>query len=309
MGSGDRSMKTIAFFLAVMVSSALAQAPADSINHVVDSLFVRASNGNVMYTDLVQPSKKALADMGESAVPRLVEKMGTEDAREMQTLEDVFKLIGHPAASYLVTALGSDNNYRRLLSARILGEMADSSAIDGLSRYVADSDFRMRAGVLSALGKIGDKVAVPWTKAALDDQDYLVRTSAAIALGNLKDSSTVLPLIQALSDSYYGVRYSAAAALSAIGKPAVKTILIHIQEPRDTLAFYLMIEVAGNLVDEKFIDVLSQIINSNDPYARAFAAEALGKIASGDAMKVLRKRYEIEDHPLVISKIESIVLN
>ena len=40
----------------------------------------------------------------------------------------------------------------------------------------------------------------------------------------------------------------------------------------------------------------------------AFAAEALGKMGTGDSMKILRKRYEIETHPLVISKIESIVL-
>jgi HEAT repeat protein len=301
-------MKAITFFMALLVSSAFAQTPADSVNHIVDSLFVRASNGNVMYTDLVQPSKKALADMGERAVPRLVEKMKTEDAREMQTLEDVFKLIGRPATSYLVSALGSDNNYRRRLSARILGEMADSTAVEGLLRYVGDPDFRMRGGVISALGKIGDKTVVPWTRAALDDPDYLVRTSAAIALGNLKDSTTVLPLIEALSDPYYGVRYSAASALSNIGKPAVKLVLFHLQQPHDTLAFYLMIEVAGNLIDGQFVDPLSKIINSDDPYARAFAAEALGKISSGDAMKILRKRYEIENHPLVISKIESIVL-
>jgi HEAT repeat protein len=308
MGSGDRPMKAISLFILVLVSGAFAQSPADSVNHVVDSLFIRASNGDVMYMDLVQPSKKALADMGENAVPRLIDKMKTEDAREMQTLEDVFKLIGHPATSYLVTALNSDNNYRRRLSARILGEMADSSAVDGLLRYVGDSDFRMRAGVFSALGKIGDKTAVPWTRAALADQDHLVRTSAAIALGNFKDSSTVLPLIDALSDAYYGVRYSAAEALSNIGKPAVKPVLFHLQQPADTLAFYLMVEVAGNLVSDQFIDILSNIINSNDPYARAFAAEALGKIGTSDAMKILRKRYEIENHPLVISKIESIVL-
>jgi HEAT repeat protein len=303
-------MRILISIILVLASTVAAQqAPADSINRAVDSLFVRASNGNVMYTDLVQPAKKALADMGAIAVPRLVEKMKTEDAREMQTLEDIFKLIDHPAVQNLVTALNSDNNYRRRLSARILGEMGDSSAVDGLLRYVNDADFRMRSGVISALGKIGDKTAVPWTRAALNDQDYLVRTSAAIALGSLKDSSTTLSLIEALSDPYYGVRYSAAAALANIGKTASQSVLFHLTEPSDTLAFYLLIEVAGNLVDEKFVDVLSKIVNSDDPYARTFAVEALGKIGNSDAMKILRKRYEIEAHPLVISKIESIVLN
>ncbi len=301
-------MRILAILLMLTSAASAQPAPADSINHVVDSLFVRASNISVLFTDMAEPSKKALAEMGEKAVPRLVERMKTEDAREMQALEDIFKLIGHPATSSLVNALGSDNNYRRRLSARILGEMRDTSSVDGLLKYSGDPDFRMKAGVISALGKIGDRRAVPAARTALDDGDYLVRTSAAVALGSLKDTTTILPLISALSDPYYGVRYSAAGALAALGRDAVPPVMSHLAEPPDTLAFYLLIEVAGNLKDQKFIDDLSRILNSNDPFARAFAAEALGKIGTGDSMKLLRKRYEIETHPLVISKIESIVL-
>jgi HEAT repeat protein len=301
-------MKTLIFFLVLVSTAAGQQTPADSINRVIDSLFVRALNISVMYTDVSAQSKKALADLGEKAVPHLIEKMKTEDAREMLTLEDVFKMIGHPATPSLVNALGSDNNYRRRLAARILGEMHDSSSVDGLLGYANDSDFRMRAGVVSALGKIGDARAIPAADSALDDDDYLVRTSAAIALENFKDPTSIPPLIDALSDSYYGVRYSAAEALAKIGDDAVQPVLTHLSETADTLAFYLLIEVAGNLGNEKFVDPLSKIINSDDPYARAFAAEALGKIGSGDALKILHRRYEIETHPLVISKIESIVL-
>jgi len=287
----------------------MAQAPADSITRAVDSLFIRASNGNVIYADLVQPSKKALADMGAAAVPRLVEKMSTQDAREMQTLEDVFKLIGHPCVINLVDALGSDNVYRRRLSARILGELADSSSVDGLLRYVNDSDFRMRAGVVSALGKIGDRRGLAASLSALTDGDYLVRTSASISLSNLKDPSSINGLIEALSDPYYGVRFSAAAALANIGKPASSAVFTALREPADTLAFYLLIEVAGNLADNKFTEILSRIINSKDPYARAFAAEALGKIGSSDAKKIIHRCYEIETNLFVISKIESVVLD
>lgn len=295
--------------IAISAIPVLAQAPQDTVSRAVDSLFIRASNGNVMYADLVQPSRKALADMGTAAMPRLVEKMSTQDAREMQTLEDVFKLIGHPAVIYLVDALGSDNVYRRRLSSRILGELADSSSVPGLLRYANDSDFRLRAGVVSALGKIGDRRGLAPSLAALNDGDYLVRTSAAISLSNLKESSSINGLIEALSDPYYGVRFSAAAALSNIGKPVIGPVFDALREPSDTLAFYLLIEVAGNLVDNKFIEILSRIINSNDPYARAFAAEALGKIGSSDAIKTLHRRYEVETNLFVISKIESVVLD
>jgi len=303
-------MKKLIFIMSGLISlaSASAQTPADSLNRAIDSLFVRALNLNVMYADVAAPSQKALAAMGESAIPRLMEKMTTQDAREMQTLENVFKEIGHPAVAPLIGALGSKDVYQRRLSTRILGVIADTSSVMGLLGYVNDPDFRMRAGVISALGKIGDPRGLPYARGALSDRDYLVRTAAAVSLSTLRDDTVISPLIGALSDSYYGVRYSAAAALANVGEDAVAPVMLALQEPTDTLSYYLLIEVAGNLADEKFLPTLERIINSDDPYARAFAAEALGKIDSKDAMKILHKRYEIEDHPLVISKIESITL-
>jgi HEAT repeat protein len=256
----------------------------------------------------VQPAKQSLSLMGESAVPRLIEKMTTQDAREMQTLEDVFKLIGHPAVPGLVDALGSNDVYRRRLAARILGEVADTASVDGLLRFTKDSDFRMRAGAISALGKVADSRAVAPALVALDDSDYLVRTAAAVALSNLKNPGTVPALIRALSDPYYGVRYSAAAALANIGAPSIEPLLNALRKPVDSIAYYLSIEVSGDLSDSRFVGPLSVIINSNDFCARALAAEALGKIGTKPAFDALRKRYEIETHPLVISKIEAVVL-
>ena len=302
-------MKKIIIFLVVFSSVSLAQTPADSLNKVIDSLYVRASSMSVMYADLVQPSKKALADLGVRAAPALIDKMNTQDAREMQTLEEVFKMIGHPAVALLVDALASNDNYRRRLSARILGEMKDSSAVDGLMYYTNDPDFRMRAGIISALGKIEDPRGVQPSKIALQDKDYLVRTSAAISLSFLKDPTTIFPLLDALSDPYYGVRFSAATAISNLGKNAIQPVLDAMRTPRDTLSFYLLIQIAGDLKENKFIEPLSEILNSDDPFARAYAAEALGKIGGGDAFKTLRKRYEIETHPLVISKIEAVELD
>ncbi len=232
----------------------------------------------VMYRDLVEPATKALGAMGEPAVPRLVEKMKTQDAREMQTFESVFKIIGRPAVPMLVEALGSVDPYRRRLSARVLGEMKDSSAVYGLLEYIEDRDFRMRAGVISALGKINDKRGVRPSLAALKDDDYLVRTSAAISLSMLADSNTVNPLVEALSDPYYGVRYSAMEALTKIGAPAVPAIADGLADPNDEISLYLLIETAGNLKDEILVEPLIKILSTDDYNARAFAVEALGKI-------------------------------
>jgi HEAT repeat protein len=298
--------RAIPIFILIVATQASAQTEADSINHIVDSLFTRASSGELKYRDLVEPSKEALGEMGEAAVPRLVEKMITQDAREMLTLVDIFRLIGRPAVPRIVEALGADDPYKRRLAARALGDMKDSTAVDGLLQYTDDSDYRIRAGVIGALGKIGDSRGVPPSTAALQDEDYLVRTAAAVSLCFLADSSTIGVLLEALSDPYYGVRYKAAEALWNIGQPSITPVKELLESVDDTLAFYLLIEVAGNLKDKKLIKPLSKILTSDDPMARAFAVEALAKMDTKKTKKMLRKMKADETHPFVLGKLTTI---
>jgi HEAT repeat protein len=301
--------RTIAILTLFLSAQASAQTDADSINHIIDSLFTRASSGEQKYRDLVQPSKEALGEMGEAAVPRLVEKMITQDAREMHTLVDIFKLIGRPAVPRIVEALAAEDPYKRRLAARSLGDMKDSTAVDGLLQYTDDTDYRIRAGVIRALGKIGDARGVEPSAAALQDGDYLVRTAAAVSLSLLAESSTIGVLLESLTDPYYGVRCKAAEALWNIGEQSIIPVQESLESVDDTVALYLLIEVAGNLKDKKLIKPLSKILASEDPLARAFAAEALTKIDTKKARKILRKRKAIETHPFVLGKLAVIELD
>ena len=77
----------------------------------------------------------------------------------------------------------------------------------------------------------------------------------------------------------------------------------------DTVAFYLLIEAAGNLRDKRLIKPLSKILASEDPMARAFAAKALAEIDTKKTKKILRKRKAEETHPFVLSKLSAIELD
>jgi HEAT repeat protein len=182
--------------------------------------------------------------------------------------------------------------------------MKDTTAVDGLMEYVDDSDFRIRAGVLRALGKIGDKRGVVPAEIFLNDDDYLVRTSAAVSLSMLADPVTIEALITSLSDPYYGVRFKAAEALWKIGNPVVEQVQNALANPADTTAYYLLIEIAGNLKDKKLIKPLTKILESDDPVARGFAVDALNMIDPKKADKIFRKKLKEENHPFVLGKIE-----
>ena len=297
-------MKKAVVLIFLLTSQAIAQTEGDSLYQVIDSLFKFATTKIIHYQDHVKPSKEALGEIGEPAVPYLVDKMDTQDARTMHALVDIFKIIGTPAVPAIVEAIGDEDSYKRRLAVRALGDMKDSTAVEGLLRYVDDSDFRIRAGILRALGKIEDKRGVNPSVRSLNDEDYLVRTSAAVSLSLLADPATINTLLKSRSDEYYGVRFKAAEALWNIGKPAVEPVKLALENPADLSTYYLLIEIAGNLNDKKLIKSLTRILESNDPVARAFAVEALLKIDSKKAHKIFKKKLKNETHPLVMGKIE-----
>ncbi|UCC79719.1 MAG: HEAT repeat domain-containing protein [Candidatus Zixiibacteriota bacterium] len=297
-------MKKAIVIILLLSSTALAQSEGDSLYQVIDSLFKFATTKTIYYQDYVQPSKEALGEIGEPAVPYLVDKMDTQDARTMWALVDIFKIIGTPAVPSIVEAIGAKDNYKRRLAVRALGDMKDTAAVEGLLEYADDPDFRIRSGVLTALGKIGNIRGVEPSLKGLKDDDYLVRTSAAVSLSMLADSSTVDPLLKALSDDYYGVRFKAAEALWNIGRPAVKQVKEALESHSDTTAYYLLIEIAGNLKDKKLIKLLEKILESDDPIARGFAVEALSTIDSKKAAGIFKKKLKEENYPFVLGKIE-----
>jgi len=297
-------MKKAVILTILLSSRAFAQTEGDSLYQVIDSLFKFATTKIIYYQDQVQPCKDALGAIGQPAMPYLVDKMDTQDARTMHALVDIFKIIGTPAIPAVVEAIGAEDSYKRRLAVRALGEMKDTTAVEELLQYVDDPDFRIRARVLTALGKIGDKRGVEPSIKGLSDGDYLVRTSAAVSLSMLPDTVAIDPLIESLSDPYYGVRFKAAEALWNIGKPSIEPVKKAIENSSDTAAYYLLIEIAGNLKDEKLVKPLSRILDSDDAVARGFAAEALMTIDSKKAAKIFRKRLKDESHPFVLGKIE-----
>ena len=75
---------------------------ADELKDKVDDLFIKASSGMEIHKELVEPSRQELIKMGKDAVPYLVEKLTTQDAREINMLFDILGKIGEPAVLPLI---------------------------------------------------------------------------------------------------------------------------------------------------------------------------------------------------------------
>lgn len=293
----------LALGLLVPIMAFAQKVPTDA--EIVDSLFIRASSGLVMFRDEAEPSKKALITMGERAIPEMLTKLDTRSAGEMLAITDIFKGIGEPAVEPLTKKLKSPDDYVRRLAVRCLGEIKSPKAVDYLAPYAASDDFRTRSGVMDALGLIGDAKSAPYVMKGIFDSDELVAYPAAVACGRIKKGIDPVALTKVINHPYYGVRYCAMQALVELGNPAVGPLKQYlVAHPADIGAGYA-IEALGRIGSGDAIAPLGETMKSPDWNIRTYTAGALGYSKNKTAIKILKKALKSETHPLVINNIKS----
>jgi len=298
-----RKLFSAFFFLFVISQCFQCFAFADEIKKKVDELFIKASSGMVMHRDEVEPAKKDLIEMGEEAVPYLVEKLDTQDAREIHTLVDILSEIGEPCVLPLVESLKSEDKFRLRATARILGKIKDRRAVSPLAFLLNHNNHSVRGGACSALGKIGDTTITERIIEMLNDSVETVRKSASVALGELKDLRGVSPLVSALKDPHYSVRMTACLSLSKMGEPVIDT-LISLLDNKVDFVRNLCIEALGKIKNQRCVDPLINKLNHPDWTTRAFAVEALGEIEDPKGIVAVVRLSEKETHPFVLNRIE-----
>jgi len=285
----------------VMIVSHVA---ASTIDDKVDDLFLKASSGEIRYQDLVQPSKDELIEMGIDAVPRLVAKLSSEDARERHTLVDIFRGIGAPAVPALIEALNTDNLYTLRNALRCLGEIGERDATESLLRYFTNEHHSVRSAAVTAVGRCHDSSAVDPCVSLLSDSIESVRKSAAVALGRIEDASATEPLIRTLDDVHFSVRMSAARSLTSIGDPACRALL----DKYDSLSMMsrsLAFEVWANSAYSQAAEILLSETYSTDPHVRGFAIVSLAAVSDEKARGRIEKLLETETDLFVLSRLSA----
>lgn len=296
------SMSFILLWL-LLASALLADEVEDSIAAKVDDLFMKASSGEVQFRDLVEPAKKELIEMGEKAVPRMITKLKTEDARERHTIEDIFKGIGDPAVPYLIDALDTDNLYQLRLACNCLGKTGNAKAIPSVLKLFSHNEHTVRSVAATAVGDIGDTTAVGEVISMLADMAETVRKSAAVSLGKIGHESAIGALIESLDDPHFSVRYSAAGSLAKIGDESGEALL----EQRDSLssmALYYAVDVWAALKYKDAFKILKNYLKSDDNRLKGFTIIALARIDPKKSGKIVSKRIKDENDTFVRSCLE-----
>jgi len=125
-------------------------------------------------------TKERLAEIGEPAVPYLVEKVKDENS---WVVYDVITDIGEPAVPYLIEALkATDNIPLKGDCGNLIGRIG-VCAVPYLEDALKDGENRRY--IVEIMGSINDSSVITILTKALDDEEDTVRCSAARSLGEI----------------------------------------------------------------------------------------------------------------------------
>lgn len=272
----------------------------------IDSLFVIASSGEVRFREASAAAVDSLVAMSTDVVPSLVNKLETKSARERVTIISILKRIGSPALPHLLQSLGRSEGLIVERVCNALGEIADSSASDGLQRMVAHPRWQVRDEALAALSKLSGVSAIEAIASGMDDSIGHVRKSAALAAGACRDEALLPGLVRLLDDPFYGARMNAAAAIMNFDTTSAVAVIGNSMLQLSASGAFLACDLLGRLRGEQAEIFLSLELESSEPARRARAARALLMIDSVRfADRVDSIRQSLPGDSLLIRQLDS----
>ncbi|MDH4237223.1 MAG: HEAT repeat domain-containing protein [Nitrospira sp.] len=188
-----------------------------------------------------EEASSALAAIGESAIPALLESLAHQDwLVRLHAVESLGKSKSRHAVAPLLSALFNDaDSAVREDAVRALGQIGDPQAVDYL--LTAMKEPRLRTPAVEALGQIGDRKAVPplidvvkgdhppAAAGAIEgcgdrwSEEAVTQAAAVRALGTIGDESALPTLAAALGSTF--TRAEAAAALARFGQKSIPWLL------------------------------------------------------------------------------------
>lgn len=225
----------------------------------------------------------------KESVPALIQALNSDDNGRIATLIVKIKL---PALPYLIEAQKNNDDNFRQRSAHIIDKFESKDVIPPLLEALKDVDSNIRSYASSTLTKKG-VAALPNLVPAIQDSNKQVRQLVIQILGNIgpEAKAAIPPLTQVLKDQDRNIRLSAIEALIKIGADAtVVTALIPLLKDSDSDVRKEAIESLAKIgpVAKAAVQPLIQISKEGDKPFQNYAIEALEKIATPDALYVVR---------------------
>ncbi|MBC7287129.1 MAG: HEAT repeat domain-containing protein [Armatimonadetes bacterium] len=251
---------------------------------VVDVLIAHLSDPR---PEVKAAAAEALGRIGDpKAAQPLVATLVHNRFGAVREIEVALEKLGAPALPFIVPALNHPEAEVRRAGVEALAKIGTPDAVVPLAQRLKDPDIAIRRRAADALITLADARVVPQLIEALRDPDPHVYYPARDALANV-GGPAVPALIAALADPQPRVAHMAEQALARVGKSAVAKLCEALASPDGRLRQWAAIAL-GDIGPDATKALTAYLADRSKPaYARAAAADALGRTGSPDALEPL----------------------
>ncbi len=283
----------------------------------------------------VQPWR--IANIGEAAIPRLVEALQGDDGRvRLCAVSALGSFHSSTAVLALVACLDDTDVVLRREAIAALRRTGSSEAVPALRQALRGAEGDVRSSLATALAECGGRSVVSDLIELAHDPDRDVRHAAVCGLEEIKDPASVPVLIEALTDSYDQVGAAAAHGLQAIadpqaipgmieawanaermvksfiaqavssfGRTAVPALRAAAHHPSPAVRGRVL-DLLGDQGDGADVPVFLESLRDPSAYVRLNAVRALGQHGGSEAVKSLVERLGDDDEDVARAAISAL---
>ena len=229
---------------------------------------------------------RALAAMGPSVVPAIIEALSTGVWDVDYTVQLALKEMGKPALPGILAALEHENANVRANVAEVLGDMKikSSEVREALERAARDPDATVRERALASLGG-QDEAAIPTLIANLRAKETRLHALRALKRHGARAEAAIPELIELTRNKNSSIVELAAEALGSMGPRAADAVPA-IVEAMSRVEGYTREPIADALgkIGAPAVPAILEAMGSTDSGIRVAAARALRGLREFDGI-------------------------
>ncbi|MET0986374.1 MAG: HEAT repeat domain-containing protein, partial [Steroidobacteraceae bacterium] len=187
---------------------------------------------------------------------------------------------------------------------KIIGELADESAIPELVSRIEGKDTAARIHIIHMLSRFNRPEVSAALQNQLRDPNKMVRQAALNALSKMDGPINIAPVCQLLRDADIEVQNRAIDVVVNAKDPDTMKYLIDVLKDENEYARRAGVEVLNHLGTAKDIKHLLQVIKDDDWWVRTRAADALGKIGGPRVVDAVMELIRDQDEDVRRAAIE-----
>ncbi len=234
----------------------------------------------------------------------LLEALGTPGVAKAAVLEVIAAQKSRFGVRELLTAAYAQEANEKAALFRIIGEIADVSAVPELIGRVNGKDPIARVHIINVLSRFNTPEIQTALQGLLKDNNKLIRGAALSALHRIDGPIDIERVCALLKDPEIDVQNKAIDVVIKANHPETIRYLIDILKDENENARRAAVEVLNEVGNARSVKYLLEALKDSDWWVRSRAADALGKIGGPRVIDAVLQLVRDKDEDIRRAAIE-----